>query len=592
MPLYQLCKKHGVEAVAEKLKARGKVKSADDVRRALVEGRSKYDQIYYAKHCLKIRTKEGKLVPLVANNGQKKLQDAIDKARAEGKPVRIKMPKARQFGGSTWTQGLYYGDVNYNDHIQLLTVCHDLDSARNMRSMFERYKDNNWLHQPQIKKISEKWWRIPSKDIDYIIDTAEELDTGRSFTIHRLHASEVAFYRNPEILMTGLLQAVPDQPNTAVVLESTANGMGGWWYDFIMNDNDYTLVFVGWWEIEEYTRPFLNDSEKIELKNNLDAYEKGLIDTFGLTLEQMNWRRYTIDNKLNGDEEKFRQEYPATVEESFITSGRPYFPMTVIKRELVKAKKAQPKIGYLEWSKYNEEVTFSEDKNGWWKIFEEPDIKYENLYVGGADPAEGKSSTDTNKDPDYSVYTIRNRKTKAVSARFRARVDTDVFEDEIYKGVIYYKTCVDAIERNNTAGGAIIKGLKQKDKINLFKKELQGKTEEGETIEYGWQTNRETREILLSDLRRSMKDGSWIDSDNDFWSEASVFVIDKSGKATAMQGRHDDVIFSSGLALQAESQAVEFAPIVVAQEREKLPYDVDTDDWGTPELHETVETEF
>lgn len=580
----KLVKKVGWEKAAELIsKYEGRKVSIQEVQLSVINSRAKIDPYYFDEQSLKIRTKQGKLVPLKNTLGQRKLQEAVLRQQKAGKPVRIKLPKSRQFGGSTKTQAIFYRDCHYEEHIQMLTVCHDLDSARNMRAMFERYHDNFPRQKPNFKKVSEKWWKFPQRDIDYLIDTAEELDTGRSFTIHRLHGSEVAFYRDPETLMLGLLQAVPDDPNTIVILESTANGMGGWWYDMVMNDNDYECVFVGWQEIEEYTKPFADDKARIELERSITDYERQLIDTFGITWEQLNWRRYTIDNKLNGDEDKFRQEYPATVEEGFIASGRNYFRVSDIKENLVRAKKHTETIkrGYLEWDKFGESVTFTPDRYGWWKIQVEPEEGFVNRYLTGSDPAEGKDAVKkegTKSDPDYSVCTVFDRKENRVAARFRARVDTDVFTDEIHKANVYYNSCLEIVELNNNAGGAVIKGLRDIDRINLYRKETTGKVDEVETAEYGYRTAYGaggTRETLLSDLRRAIKDKRWIDYDEDFWNEALVFVIGKDGKAQAMTTKHDDTIMSAGLVLQGLSQVVEMGEMQKQAEDADVPMDSD-----------------
>lgn len=271
-----------------------------------------------------------------------------------------------------------------------------------------------------------------------------------------------------------MLRSVTYTPNSLVILESTANGAGDWWYDFVTSDNDYELVFIGWNEMSENVRPFYSDKEKIDLENSLSSYEKRIRDTYELTLEQLNWRRWSIKNETNNDEDKFTQENPINVEESFLLSGRPYFPVTVVKQNIARTKGIVPKqVGYLEWDEYGVSVSISENASGFWKEFETPDTLIENLYVIGVDPAEGKANEE-NKNPDYSVITVFNRKTRKVSARFKARVDTDALEVEIHKAYVRWNACIAIPEKNNTAGGAIIKGLKQIDGITLYQKELEG----------------------------------------------------------------------------------------------------------------------
>jgi hypothetical protein len=59
----------------------------------------RYNPAFFNKHNLKIQTKAGQLIPLVENPVQKKIQDCIDSQA--GKPIRIKIPKARRHGGSS-----------------------------------------------------------------------------------------------------------------------------------------------------------------------------------------------------------------------------------------------------------------------------------------------------------------------------------------------------------------------------------------------------------------------------------------------------------------------------------------------------------
>ena len=52
--------------------------------------------------------------------------------------------------------------------------------------------------------------------------------------------------------MTGIMQCIPDTPNSMVFIESTANGVGGWFYDFWKKsergETDYLPIFLGWQE--------------------------------------------------------------------------------------------------------------------------------------------------------------------------------------------------------------------------------------------------------------------------------------------------------------------------------------------------------
>src|SRR5262249_51565784 len=98
------------------------------------------------------------------------------------------------------------------------------------------------------------------------IATANNLNIGRGSSIRFLHLSEYAFWRNAKVLMTGLMQTVPHDPDTMVVIESTANGVGGDFYarwqeaSDPSSDSEWIAVFFAWWEHPEYTLPVADPS--------------------------------------------------------------------------------------------------------------------------------------------------------------------------------------------------------------------------------------------------------------------------------------------------------------------------------------------
>jgi len=116
------------------------------------------------------------------------------------------------------------------------------------------------------------------------------------------------------------VQAVPDLPGTEIVLESTANGVGGEfherWQQAERGEGDYIAVFVPWYWQDEYRRDVPEGFA-------LDADEMAYMDAYRLTLEQMAWRRNKIAELK--DPLLFMQEYPATAAEAFQMSGHDSF---------------------------------------------------------------------------------------------------------------------------------------------------------------------------------------------------------------------------------------------------------------------------
>ena len=135
--------------------------------------------------------------------------------------------------------------------------------------------------------------------------------------MHFFHASEVAFWPKAKQGMAAVLQMVPASVDTTVILESTANGVGGAFYDIFQQAVDrvrttgglegYIPVFFPWHKFPEYQRlvprSFILEQDEREIKTE-----------FSLSDEQIFWRRLKVQ-ELGGDESLFRQEYPASAEQ-------------------------------------------------------------------------------------------------------------------------------------------------------------------------------------------------------------------------------------------------------------------------------------
>lgn len=149
---------------------------------------------------------------------------------------------------------------------------------------------------------------------------------GRSSTIQLFFGSEVAFWPHAETHAAGVLQAVPDVPGTEIVLESTANGLGNFfyslWRDAEAGIGDFQAIFVPWFWQDEYRRAVPRGFEP-------DEEETEYARLYGLDLHQLAWRRNKIAELR--DPALFKQEYPATAAEAFQMSGHDAF----IRPELV-----------------------------------------------------------------------------------------------------------------------------------------------------------------------------------------------------------------------------------------------------------------
>ncbi len=521
------------------------------------------DKLYFEK-CLKIRTKEGKLEPFCMNAMQEKSEKLIYEHQvSKGKPIRVIWLKARQHGISTYCEAKIFKKTATNPFRNAMIIAHEDKATQNLFAMSKLYYEELPPMLRPMKKYSNESALVfenPTNDenVKYenpglrskiTIATAKNVDTGRSSTIHSLHASEVAFWDNATTLMTGLLQCVPDTPNTEVYLESTANGVGDWFYDFwqkaVKGENDYLPIFLAWFENLEYSKPFNSKKEKkafIESVNFVSKDANGnevrteeyhLKEAHNLTYEQLNWRKWCINNKLNGDVELFHQEYPSTAEEAFIVSGRPVFNTNSLNKYR-SAVKPPVATGYIIDGK------FVEDKNGYISIWKYPEKDV--FYVMGGDVAEGLISG------DYSCLAILDEKLD-LCASWYGHIAPDLFGDEAIKLAKMYNDAYIGIESNNH-GLTTLKAIVNKEYWNVYYQKNYDKIADVITKKLGWNTNKRTKPLMINKLAefiREMYLGIYWDT---LISELFTYVIGDDGITNAQQGSHDDTVMALAIALQ------------------------------------------
>ncbi|CDP52346.1 Phage protein [Devosia sp. DBB001] len=274
--------------------------------------------------------------PFVLNKAQVYLHGRLEAQRERTGRVRALVLKGRQQGISTYIGGRFYHRATHSKGVRVFILTHEQDATDNLFGMVERYHEHcPPLVKPSTGAANAKELYFDRLDSGYGVGTAGAKAKGRSQTIQLFHGSEVAFWPNAKAHFSGVVQAVPDEPGTEIILESTANGIGGEfhsrWQDAEAGRGDYEAIFIPWYWQDEYTRPVPNSFVlNKEEQDYFDAYRSD-----GLTMEHMVWRRAKLI-ELN-DPTQFKQEYPATAAEAFQMSGHDSY----IKPEaVVKARKA------------------------------------------------------------------------------------------------------------------------------------------------------------------------------------------------------------------------------------------------------------
>ena len=229
-----------------------------------------FDMKDHAKfcECLEIRNKNGVTVPYRNSPAGMKLNRAIRRQEAQRLPVRICMLKASQVWASSSAATEVFRRVAFHSGRRALVLA---DSESHADLVFQYYQQyiKSYREHPfgaylsssvdlaELVKDTERNIRF-ANEASILVGTAYNVDIGRSAPYNWAHLSEAAFYRDMGALMTGLMQRIPNSPDSGLIIESTANGMGGDFYELCQLAMDprrasgWEFVFFGYHEHPEY----------------------------------------------------------------------------------------------------------------------------------------------------------------------------------------------------------------------------------------------------------------------------------------------------------------------------------------------------
>ena len=276
---------------------------------------------FYARKNLRIKTKRGDVTSFSLNKAQLYIHQRLEQQFKETGRIRALILKGRQQGVSTYVEGRFYWRTSMNYGKKAFILTHEEEATRNLFEMAQRYHQWSQL-KPETGATNAKELVFSKLDSGYKVGTAGNKSVGRSSTLQLFHGSEVAFWPHADEHAKGILQAVPTEPGTEVILESTANGVGNFfhqqWKSAELGISDFQAIFVPWFWQHEYKRPVGGDPFQ------LTEEEEALKVQYGLSDPQLNWRRHKIVELSAGGVDglkAFRQEYPMNAAEAFQVSG-------------------------------------------------------------------------------------------------------------------------------------------------------------------------------------------------------------------------------------------------------------------------------
>ena len=502
----------------------------------------------YIENFLMIRTKDGRLAPLRFNPCQERFYEEIAKQWRAGRPVRVIVLKARQEGMSTITEAIMYKLAATHRNTNELIMAHTDEAATTLFRMNRTFYDNSpALVRPMQRASSAKEivFDNPEKDPEQRTlhpglgsrircHTAGGSGVGRSETFQLVHCSELAFWRGDAgETLSGVMQAVPALPGTMVVYESTAFGFNLFkdlWDAAVAGESDFVPLFFAWYDDPEYQKTVPEGTAFTDEENEIAR-------RFGLSPEQLYWRRWCIRNNCHGDLRKFRQEYPSTPDEAFLTTGDGWFDNETVMVQ--RQKKIQPlRVGEFLYDYDGISITnirWADRPGGCVRIYEKPEAG--RPYVVGGDTAGEGSDWFTG----FAIDNITSRQCAVLHQQFGEAE----YARQMYCLGMHYNEALLGVENNYSTFPTM--ELARLCYPKLYVRERPD-TYTGKTMEaYGFVTGGKTRPVILAYLQELQKTDPELFEDDELLGEMLTFVRDENQRPAALVGKHDD--FVMGLAI-------------------------------------------
>lgn len=583
-----------------------------------VRVRVRYDFAFWAAMYVYIKAKGGgEDVCFVLNRPQRKVIETFEKERKAGKPIRLILLKARQWGGSTATlMYMAWLQLVHKVGLNSLIVAHVKDTSIEVMDMFsklmtsypiellyemgEAYKDN----EPKMVSVGQTTniKRVPQRNCKIKIGTAVEPDSCRGGDYNLVHCTEVGLWKktdgkSPRKIIRSACSGVLMRPYTMIVYESTANGTGNFFHKEYVAAKErrsvFKPLFVAWFEIEQYSLELENEIQFAYMlwKNRTnpntasDREESGQYLWWlwekGATLEAINW--YILERSGKEDFGDMASEYPSDDIEAFVHSGARVFDKYKVEK-FRKACRSPRWVGEVyadgdEGEKALENLRFSTDGQGLLWVWAMPDTEGEEMvtdrYLTVVDIG-GRG-----KKADWSVIVVLDRLNQidggvpTVVAQWRGHIDMDLLAWKAAQIAAWYDDSMLVIESNTlethdkerqTDGdmsGYILNQIKDVYSNLYARAQSDEEIKNQEPKKYGFHTNVATKPKIISTLVKVVRDKLYVERDERCLDEYLCYERKQNGAFGAIQGEHDDLLMTRAIGLHIAYYEMEQPTVVM-----------------------------
>ena len=566
--------------------------------------RCRYDFAFWAAVFVYIKRKGGgEDILFRLSRPQRRFVERLERLRKAGKPIRIVLLKARQWGGSTVSQ-LYMAWLQLVHKVGLnsLIIAHQGAGSDEIKDMFDRMIKAypvEMLHklgeaydanEPKLVGVGKSGsiYRVPQRNCKIKIGTAERPDSCRGGDYNLVHLSEVGLWKategkKPEDIVRSACSGVLYRPYTMIVYESTANGTGNFFqreYDMASKGkSQFEAMFVSWFDIEIYSTPvddILSFAANLYDNRNNDNVASSREESGkylwwlwekGATLEAIHW--YILERAKYNEHASMASEYPSDDVEAFVHSGTMVFDK--YKVEAFKKYCKEPRfVGDVyadadEGKNALKNLRFVEDRQGVLWIWEKPEIdedeKVTDRYLTVVDVG-GRSSK-----ADWSVIVVFDRLfmaeggRPAVVAQWYGHCDIDLLAWKAAQIAAFYDNSLLVIESNTLETHdkeRDVDGDQSQFILNQIKgvypnlyarKQSEEDILQGLPTKYGFHTNVATKPMVISTLVKVIRQNLYVERDARCLDEYLTYEKKPNGAYGAIIGKHDDLLMTRAIGL-------------------------------------------
>ena len=485
---------------------------------------------------------------------QREFVAEVERQYNAGLPVRIIVLKGRQIGISTVTEAILFLWCFLHPGTNAVVLSSDQEKSDYLFSMTKRFWDKapfNHLFQTKYNRVGYMEWEPPIGST-FTTVTAGKENPGRGMTIQAAHLSECAFWEDADNIAGDLGDAIPDEHGSIVVLESTAQGVGGFFHDEWMKAIDptghkslYHPFFFEWWRHDEY------EIKTTHLKyGDLDDDERELLDLYpAMTIPKLAWRRRKIAGYTNP--EKFKEEYPCSMEEAFLSTGSNVFPLAQL------AKMYQPDVDCEQGYLYNDggRLAFMPTEEGHLFVYKHPDPRGRRRYVVACDPT-------WTVEGDPACIQVVDRANMDQVAVWHGKADPQTI-GEISLAIAYYYGPETILNTEVQGGGKVV--LAAWREANYPKIWMDRRPDRPRVLmqAFGWNSTYETKKQMLGTMQGIIHRQQATLHHPATYYEMTRYVTNEDGTyGPSRRSGHDDTVISLGIAwmtVVTEGQNLDYA---------------------------------